>query len=148
MKLSLRLVTLGFTLFALAPISAAAQSSYGVRAGVSAEPDQFYFGGHYETRPLVDHLTFRPNVEFGVGNDVTLVGINFELAYKFQTRHPWKPYALGGPALNIVHSNGDSSAQGGFNLGAGIEHRAGLFAEVKAGFVDSASFKFGIGYRF
>jgi len=50
--------------------------------------------------------------------------------------------------LNIVHSNGDSSAQGGFNLGGGIEHRAGLFAEAKVGFVDSASFKFGIGYRF
>jgi hypothetical protein len=87
-------------------------------------------------------------VEIGIGNDVTLVGINFELAYKFPTRRSWQPYALGGPALNIVHQNGDSEAQGGFNFGVGAEHRGGLFGEVKVGVIDSASFKFGIGYRF
>ena len=28
----------------------------GVRAGVSVDPDQFYFGGHYETGELIDRL--------------------------------------------------------------------------------------------
>ena len=147
-KTILRALPLVLALSALLTSPAAAQMAYGVRAGVSAEPDQFYFGGHVETRPLVENLHFRPNVEFGIGNDVTLVGMNFELAYKFPTRHPWRPYALGGPALNIVHTNGNSEAQGGFNFGAGVEHRGGLFAEAKVGVIDSASFKFGIGYRF
>jgi hypothetical protein len=48
---------------------AAAQWEPGVRAGVSADPDQFYFGGHVETRPLIDRLSFRPNVEVGFGDD-------------------------------------------------------------------------------
>ena len=48
-------------------------SSTGVRAGVSGDPGQFYFGGHVETRPLIDKLTFRPNVEIGLGDDTTLV---------------------------------------------------------------------------
>lgn len=145
---TLRTLPLVLVLSALFAAPASAQLNYGVRAGVSAEPDQFYFGGHFETRPLVENLHFRPNVEIGIGNDLTLVGINFELAYKFKTNKAWHPYALGGPALNIVHSNGNSEAQGGFNFGAGLEHRGGLFGEVKVGVIDSASFKFGIGYRF
>jgi hypothetical protein len=137
-------------LFTLIAVPAAAQSTYtyGLRAGASVEPDQFYFGGHVETNPLVDNLHFRPNVEVGVGNDVTLVGFNFELAYKFPTRQPWRPYIAAGPALNIVNANNDSSAHGGFNFALGLEHRGGLFGEVKVGAMDSPDFKFGIGFRF
>jgi hypothetical protein len=144
----LRALFLVLALSALFAAPAAAQMTYGVRAGVSAEPDQFYFGGHFETRPLVENLHFRPNLEIGIGDDVTLIGMNFELAYKFPTQRPWRPYVLGGPALNIVHENDNSEAQGGFNFGLGIEHRGGLFSEIKVGALDSASFKFGIGYRF
>jgi len=138
-------------LFASLAAPAAAQTttySYGFRVGASVEPDQFYFGAHAETAPLIDNLHFRPNVEIGVGNDVTLVGINFELAYKFPTQQAWRPYAAAGPALNIVRSHGESDAQGGFNIALGIEHRGGLFAEVKVGAMDSPDFKFGIGFRF
>ena len=34
---------------------AAAQDA-GIRGGISVDPDQFYFGGHLETPPLVDRL--------------------------------------------------------------------------------------------
>jgi hypothetical protein len=50
---------------------AAAQEGPGVRAGLSANPDQFFFGGHYVTKPLVDRLRFQPNVEAGFGSDTT-----------------------------------------------------------------------------
>ena len=138
-------------LFAVLATPAAAQTSsysYGFRAGASVDPDQFYFGGQIETKPLVENVHFRPNVEIGVGNDVTLVGINFELAYKFPTKQPWRPYVAGGPALNIFRANGESEAQGGFNIALGVEHRGGLFGEVKIGALDSPDFKFGIGFRF
>ena len=62
--------------------SAAAQSA-GVRAGVSGSPDQFYFGLHYETEPLVEQVRFKPNFEIGVGNNQTLVAINLEFVGKF-----------------------------------------------------------------
>jgi hypothetical protein len=144
----LRLAPLPFLFVLLLAVPATAQTSYGLRAGASAEPDQFYFGGHVETKELVENLTFRPNVEIGIGNDVTLVGINFELAYKFPTNRAWRPYAGGGPALNIINVHDESEAQGGFNIMLGVEHRGGLFFEVKVGTMDSPDFKFGIGYRF
>jgi len=136
---------LGFLLLA---VPAHAQVSTGLRVGVSADPDQFYFGGHVETKELVPQLTFRPNVEVGIGNDQTVFAFNFELAYKFATKYPWKPYIIGGPALVITDTDSNTNANGGFNIGLGVEHRGGLFGEVKIGAIDSPNFKIGIGFRF
>jgi hypothetical protein len=122
--------------------------SAGVRVGASVDPDQFYFGGHVETRPLVDRLHFRPNVEIGIGDNATLVALNFELAYKFPSNRSWNAYGFGGPALNIVNVADNTESAGGFTIGIGVEHRDGLFGEIKVGTIDSPDFKIGIGYRF
>ena len=83
-----RLIAVSLFAATLFAVPAAAQD-VGVRAGVSADPDQFYFGGHFETAPLVDRLHFRPNVEIGVGDNVTLVAVNVEFAYHFPTGANW-----------------------------------------------------------
>jgi hypothetical protein len=133
----------------LVSASAASAQTAGLRVGASADPDQFYFGGHYETRPLVDRLRFRPNIELGVGDDVTTTALNFEFAYHFpDASGGWHFYGGAGPALNIYKRNGDSDAEGGFNVLLGIEHRGGLFFEIKAGAIDSPNFKIGFGYIF
>src|SRR5438045_1826160 len=76
-----------------------AQISTGVRAGVSGSPTQFVFGGHVETKELIDHLTFRPSVDLGLGNGFTSVALNFDFAYWLPTKtDPWKFYVGGGPA--------------------------------------------------
>lgn len=132
----------------------AQQPGIGVRAGVSAGPDQFYFGAHYDTGPLFDKLSFRPNAEIGVGNDQTTVAGNFEFVYWWPIRrHPWNIYAGGGPAIvyydhgNPHHDdNGDSDVDPGFNLVIGVAHRSGFFSEIKIGLIDSPEFKFGIGW--
>jgi hypothetical protein len=132
----------------LVPSRVVAQT-FGARVGTSVDPDQFFFGGHYETRPLADRVTFRPNLEVGVGNGFNLIALNFELAYKFPTSKPWGVYAGGGPALNILRIRShDSDTEGGFNVLLGIEHRQGLFGEIKAGAIDSPNFKITIGYIF
>jgi len=132
----------------LVPSRVEAQT-FGARVGTSVDPDQFFFGGHYETRPLADRVTFRPNLEVGVGNGLTLIALNFELAYKFPTSKPWGVYAGGGPALNfLLIRSDDSDTEGGFNVLLGIEHRQGLFGEIKAGAIDSPNFKITIGYIF
>jgi hypothetical protein len=137
------------TLVLVASASSASAQTFGARVGVSSEPDQFYFGAHVETNPLVDRLRFRPNIELGVGNDLTLTTLNFEFAYHFpETRGGWHLYAAGGPALNIYKTNGNSEAQGGFNVALGAQHKDGLFVEIKAGAIDSPNFKFGVGYVF
>jgi hypothetical protein len=128
--------------------AAAEAQGLGVRAGASVDPDQFYFGGHFETAPLADNLRFRPNVEIGVGNDVTVAALNFEFAYHFDAQSPWHIYAGAGPALNVFNVDSDTSSEGGFNILVGVQHQGGLFFEVKAGMLDSPDFKVGVGYVF
>ena len=139
-------VCAGF-LFVLSASPAAAQEpGLGVRAGVSVDPDQFYFGGHYETAPLVDRLRFRPNVEVGLGDDVTLVALNVEFAYFFPSKNPWQLYAGGGPALNVYDFENDTDTRAGFNLLVGAQSHQGLFVEAKIGLDDSPNLKFGVGF--
>jgi hypothetical protein len=121
----------------------------GVRAGVSADPDQFYGGIDYETAELLERLRFRPNLEIGVGDDVTLTTVNFEFVYRIPIqKKPWHVYVGAGPALVISHAHNDTDTGGGFNILLGLAHRGGLFTEIKVGAIDSPSFKFGVGYRF
>ena len=138
---------------AAAPLPVAGQtgSGFGVRAGVGANPDQFHFGAHYDTGPLLDHLSFRPNLEVGLGDDVTTIAANFEFAYWIPIkRRPWAVYVGGGPAL-VVYSfddghDDDTETEPGFNLLVGIAHSKGFFAEAKLGLIDSPEAKFTVGY--
>ena len=122
----------------------------GVRAGVSVDPDQFYFGGHYETGELIDRLHFRPNLEVGVGDDVTTVAANIEVIYKIpvKNRRGTSFYFGGGPAINWYDTDNDTDAEAGFNLLGGIEFNERFFFEVKGGLADSPDLKIGIGYTF
>ena len=147
-----RLVTglsflLGLVLLSSAP--AAAQDG-GLRGGLSVDPDQFFFGGHLETSPLIDRLHFRPNIEIGFGDDITLIAANMEFVYKLPRRGGWGVYAGGGPALNVymLDDADDSETDAGLNLLIGVEQASGLFFEFKMGLVDSPDFKFGVGWTF
>src|SRR5438552_4131723 len=120
MKLVWKMVAVvSLSLFAA---SARAQG-VGVRVGASVNPDQFYAGGHFETGELAERLRFRPNVEVGVGDDVTLIALNFEFIYRLPPNAPrlprslsmWHLYVGGGPALNIFRFSTDTQSEGGFN---------------------------------
>lgn len=144
---------LSVTLAALALIalpSAALAQGLGARAGASVDPDQFYLGGHYETRALVEKVHFRPNVELGVGDDLTTIGINFEFVYKAPVSNEWSLYGGAGPAINLYSfDNGfddETNAEGGLNVLFGAETTQGLFFEMKLGAIDSPDLKFGVGY--
>lgn len=158
MKIRAVLVVMALALVGF-PVASAAQQQVGVRAGVSGDPDQFVFGGHFETSPLVDRLVFRPNAEIGVGDNRVTVALNFEFAYKIDLDdQAWTPYFGGGPAMNIfIHDNDgnrrgrngdDTDIEGGFNIMVGVEHDGGLFTEFKVGALDSPDLKFLVGYSF
>ena len=135
---------LGVVLFSSTP--ALAQDA-GIRGGISVDPDQFYFGAHLETSALVDRVHFRPNLEVGIGDDLTLIAANMEFVYKFSSSRPVNLYAGGGPALNIFMVDDlDSETEAGFNALVGVETSRGLFFEFKLGMLDSPDFKFGVGY--
>jgi hypothetical protein len=136
-------------LLLLALTGPARAQTLGVRAGASGDPDQFFVGLHTELGPAADRLWFRPNLEIGVGHEVTTTAVNFEFAYKLDVAsRDWQPYIGGGPALNISRRRGNTDAGGGFNVLVGIEHAQGLFAEFKAGFADSPGVKVTVGYVF
>ena len=121
----------------------------GVRAGVSGDPTQFYGGVHYETNEIVDRLRFRPNLEIGVGDDVTIVAVNVEFAYRIPLdRTVWALYVGGGPALNLYRTDRDTNPEGGLNFLVGLQHPRGFFTEVKVGALNSPGFKVGAGYTF
>ena len=127
-----------------------AQISPGVQAGVSVNPDQIYVGAHVETTPLVERVVFRPNLEVGLGDHLTLAAFNLEFAWKFPPRgSPWAFYAGGGPAINLhlVKGPGDD-ARAGFNFVGGAENTRGFFFEFKLGVDGSPDFRFGVGLTF
>lgn len=142
-------------LAAAGTMTAWAQGGAGVRAGVSADPDQFYFGGHLELGPLLEQLWFRPNLEIGIGDHRTLAAFNGEFTYWFPfPRSDWSAYVGAGPALNLIRFDADrfgnrgTEAEGGFNILFGLGHDEGLFTELKVGVMRSPGMKLGIGYTF
>lgn len=142
------LVVLGVTA-AIAATPAEAQVSPGVQAGISLDPDQFYFGGHIETTPLVDRLRFRPSVDIGVGDGGALVAGNFDFTYTFPARQQWSLYVGAGPSINWYDSDrGGSDTEGGFNFIIGAKNQQRLFFELKVGMEGSPDLKFGVGYTF
>jgi hypothetical protein len=124
----------------------------GVRGGVSIDPDQFYFGAHYETDALVDRVHFKPNVEAGLGDDLTTIALNFDFVYKFPQRSGWRLYAGGGPAVNFYRfdrpGDDETESEPGVNFLLGVESETGLFFEFKVGAIDSPELKFGVGWSF
>jgi hypothetical protein len=126
-----------------------AQLTGGLRAGVSGGPTQFVFGGHVETKEIVERLTFRPSAELGFGDGVTIAAFNIEFAYWLPTKtDPWRIYLGAGPAALVGHVTGNTEFGGGFNFLGGVEHSSGLFFEMKGGVADSPDFKFMVGYTF
>jgi hypothetical protein len=135
------------TLLCLFP-SVAVGQTIGPHAGISIHPEQFYFGAHAETPPLADRLRFRPSIDLGVGDDVTTAALNVEFAYHFRSAQPWNVFAGGGPALNIIKTSGETSAEPGLTVLLGLAHEDGLFVEIKAGALDSPRLRVGVGYQF
>jgi hypothetical protein len=147
-SLIVRVVVIG-ALLSLSAATPAFAQYFGVSAGASVDPDQFYIGGHAEVGPVVDRVWFRPNIEIGFGDDVTLTALNFEVVYRYvPARSDWTVYGGGGPAINLYNFDNDTEAEGGFNFVFGAEHRSGIFSQVKFGVGDSPNLKFGVGYTF
>ena len=135
-------------------IPASAQN-VGVRAGLSLDPEQFYFGVHGTTPPIVDALEFRPNLEIGFGDSRTIVALNGEFVYPFELNNRTPLYAGGGPALVIIRRDQTGAPGGsvtnvepGFNFLLGLVFAEDYFTEIKIGVIDSPEVKFGVGYNF
>jgi hypothetical protein len=147
-----RVVLAGTAIVALGAVLIAtpafAQDGPGMRAGLSADPDQFFIGAHYVTQPVTGMLRLQPNVEAGFGNDLTTVAFNADAALWVKISPDWHLYVVGGPSMNVYNYSlrDKKDVQAGLNAIAGIRRRGGLFLELKVGAFNSPSVKLLVGY--
>jgi opacity protein-like surface antigen len=147
-----------------APAAAAEKaSSYGSmaigpRVGFSSGPDQFVFGGQWLASEVAQNVTFDPAVEIGAGDNRTLLGLDIDFHYHFETTSRWRPYLGAGATLQVVNydqdhfGNKDSETQagGGIIIGADTPTRSGnrFFGELKLGLGDAPDLKIMVGWYF
>jgi opacity protein-like surface antigen len=131
----------------------------GPRVGFSIDPDQVVFGGQLIIGEIAPDLTFDPSLEFGFGDDVTVIALNFDVHYHFVVAGSnWRPYAGGGIGINFIEfdddfpGRDDSETEVGGNviLGAGVPTTAGnrFFTELKFGLGDVPTLKMLVGWNF
>ncbi len=130
--------------------SSASASEFGLRAGLTVDPDQFHVGGHLDLGQVLPPLRLVPNVEIGFGNDITYIAFNGDLLYDFAET----PWSIGGElGMNYVdHELGGSNTDFGLsalgNYRLGLSSGKTLLLEAKLGLVDSPDFKFTVGWNF
>lgn len=145
-------------LFATAPTNAGA--AWGLRGGVTFEPDQVHVGAHMEAGELFTNGIFLPNIEVGFSDNMTLFAFNPELVYRFTTRSRshWGFYIGAGLGVNVVNRDAegpwqdDSDTDLGMNILGGMSRNLSsgneFFLELKLGVADSPDAKITAGLTF
>ncbi|HZM70279.1 MAG TPA: outer membrane beta-barrel protein [Candidatus Cryosericum sp.] len=134
-------------------------TGWGVRVGLSADPDQAYGGVHFDLGEFTRDVRFRPTVELGFGDDVLLLQALAEVHYVFSKVQVWKPYVGGGLGLSYADVDDDSDfdddsdTEVSFAAIGGVETKLksgnGFMLELKLGFGDNdPDVKFGVGWTF
>ncbi len=153
------LIALGVLCTASAYAGTAVVGGLGPRVGFSTDPDQFVFGGQLIIGEIAPSLTFDPDVEFGFGDDVTVVALNLDMHYHFAIQgSTWRPYVGAGAGINFLEfdrplpleDKSDTEVGGNFIVGAGVPTAAGnrFFGELKLGLGDIPDLKLLVGWNF
>jgi len=147
------------SLFVVEPVSSQnlEYRGLGFRGGVTVDPDQIHLGFHTDLGEFVRNLRFQPNVEVGLGDDLTLIALNLESIYLFRGGGTVIPYVGGGLGINFFNDREtslreDDDVEVGLNVLAGLETFVGrdqkFFGEIKLGAGDSPDFKLTLGITF
>jgi len=140
------LIVAGLTTQALAQgVSEIGFHGWGVRAGLSSDPDQVYGGVHFNLGEFTQDVRFRPSVEVGFGDDRTLVQMLAEVHYVFSKFQAWKPYLGGGLGLTYVNYDGDHPGDGS-DIGGSVNAIGGVETELKQGMKLFFEFKLGLAH--
>lgn len=128
---------------------------WGIRAGLSSDPDQVYGGVHFNLGEFTKDIRFRPIMELGFGDDQTVLQVAGEVHYVFSNFQTLTPYLGGGLGLTYVNYDDDhhrdgSDTEGSLSAIGGIETELypgmTLFFEFKVGMThEDPDIKFGLG---
>jgi opacity protein-like surface antigen len=150
------LILAGFAQKSLAQgLSGIHWDGWGVRAGLSSDPDQAYGGVHFNLGEFAKDVRFRPSTELGLGDELVVIQMLAEAHYVFSNFQVWKPYLGGGLGLTYVnydndHPGDDSETKVSLCPIGGIETMLNqgmkFFFELKLGLADEdPDIKCGIG---
>jgi hypothetical protein len=127
----------------------------GVRAGYTSWEDvgQMHFGVDYRMGEIMENLSFTPNLEIGLGDNLTVAAFNGDVTWSFSemVSAPWGLY--GGGSLALIWADpegGDANSDLGISALAGLTRRfdnghEGLL-EFRVGLMDSPGLKITLGY--
>lgn len=86
--------------------------AWGVRAGISEDPDQFVAGVHVDFGEFAPNVRFQPSAELGVGDDVFTLTGNIMVSYYFPIQASITPYAGGQITAAWYNLDGDCNGFG------------------------------------
>lgn len=153
----MRKTALLLVLLSLSCPAVALANGWGPRVGVAVDPDLIQFGLHADLGNLSQHVTFQPSGELGVGDDLTVISLNMDFAYRFTNRWDvWSPYLGGGMGVHFINydngfRDGDDTDTGASVLGGiqrGLGNGSRFFLETKLGIFDSPDVRFTAGWTF
>ncbi len=120
---------------------------WGLRAGLTTDPDQVVVGVQFNYGEFRPNLRFQPDVQAGFGDDFTTLYITVPVYYRFEdAQEKFTPYAGGGIALGFVDrdlpptSNADDTS---FEIGA--RATGGLEWNLSGGGAFAVELSLGIG---
>ncbi|MGQ0721527.1 MAG: hypothetical protein ACT4PE_08140 [Candidatus Eiseniibacteriota bacterium] len=73
----------------------------GPRFGVGSDPDQFLMGLHFDAGRFAPNVRFQPDVEIGVGDDLTVVSFTIPAHYLFPVSGDVRPFMGGGLGIGV-----------------------------------------------
>ena len=76
-------------------------AGWGLRLGLSDDPDQVVIGGQYTMGGIAKRLYFEPNLELGLGDDRILFTATGAAHYHFAVKSKIFPYAGAGLTLGL-----------------------------------------------
>jgi len=108
--------------------------SFGIRGGLSVDPDQLVVGVHLDVGTLAKQVRLQPSFDIGFGDGTTVGTINVDAHYLFRTSGSAKPYAGGGLTIAIFDSGSFDQGFGETELEAGLSLVGGIqFGRLKSG---------------
>jgi len=131
---------------------------WGLRGGISSDPDQAVVGVHFDLGEFADRVLFRPNADFGFGDDETVITANAAVHWlPAQTWDKWQPYVGGEIGLNHRdidrdHGRDKNETDLALNAVGGVDRvrpgGAKLSFEIKIGLAEEPDLKLLVGWTF
>jgi hypothetical protein len=126
----------------------------GFVGGGTIDPEGFFVGTFFETRPIAGAVRLRPGVDGTWGDDLRVASINIDIIHRTDVTTGWQFYTGGGPNILITRADEptvlaeEDELTGGFGALIGFGHASGFFTEFKYGYARHGSvLKFGAGVK-